>query len=66
MNNFEQVVETSKLFLSRKYLPVSMLKNFCVITGRVRYTIKLTMFSRHMFYAKNSEGLLTGFFMSSW
>jgi len=66
-NNFEELALTSRILTQKFFfLSPSKITKFCVITGRTRYTIKETLYSRQMFCARNSEGLMVGFFMSSW
>lgn len=42
----------AKLILTRKKLPISKICSYCIITGRVRYTITPALMSRHTFYSK--------------
>lgn len=65
-SEFEELSITSKLLVeSFFFLPVSKTTKFCMVTGRVRYTIKEALMSRHMFCSRNSDGVLVGFYMSS-
>ena len=50
------------LFLNKDHLHTSKLKKYCLITGRVHYTIKLCQISRHKFFELCREGFIAGFF----
>lgn len=47
------------------FFPISKIHTFCLVTGRVRYTITLAGISRHIFFDYSREGFLPGFFSSS-
>lgn len=51
--------------LQRNYLPWSKVNTYCLVTGRVRFTIKKTQTSRHIFFEHCREGYIPGFFFSS-
>jgi len=53
------------LVLSRVYLPISKVQAYCMVSGRIRYTITLNLYSRHVFFERVSWGYNTGFFMAS-
>jgi len=51
--------------LSFSYLPKSKINTYCLVTGRIRYTIKHSKTSRQLFFEFTNSGLLPGFFLSS-
>lgn len=51
--------------LRRNYIPFSKINTYCLATGRVRYTIKHTQTSRHVFFELCREGSIPGFFFAS-
>jgi ribosomal protein S14 len=53
------------LYLKKNYLPKTKLKSYCLLTGRVRFTIGITQTSRQTFLSTCKDGLVTGFFFSS-
>jgi ribosomal protein S14 len=68
----EQAVlpNNSILFYARRKLRrlhphASKITTYCLVTGRVRYTIKDAQVSRQLFYEYCSEGFLPGYFFSS-
>lgn len=52
--------------LKEHYVANSRVNAFCVVSGRVRFSFKLVSNSRHVFFARWSKAVNTGFFMSSW
>ena len=51
--------------LRRRHVHVSKTRTYCLVTGRVRYTIKDTQTSRHIFFEYCSAGFLPGYFFAS-
>lgn len=51
--------------LAANYIPLSKINTYCLVTGRIRYTIKNTQTSRHIFFEYCSSGFIPGFFFSS-
>ena len=50
------------ILLTSSHLHLSKLKTYCLVTGRVRYTIKDVQVSRHTFFELCRDGFYTGFF----
>lgn len=51
--------------LKKNFIPWSKINTYCLITGRVHYTIKKTQTSRHIFFEWCREGYIPGFFFAS-
>lgn len=51
--------------LKQNYIPLSKINTYCLITGRIRYTINYTQTSRQIFFEYCREGYIPGFFMAS-
>lgn len=61
----EPMRQTVKLFLGENFIPASRRKSYCLLTGRVRYTIGIAQVSRQSFLALFKEGYVTGFYYAS-
>lgn len=51
--------------IKKNFIPFSKINTYCLITGRVHYTIKKTQTSRHIFFELCREGFIPGFFFAS-
>ena len=51
--------------IKKNFISFSKINTYCLLTGRVHYTIKQTQTSRHIFFELCREGFIPGFFFAS-